>query len=92
MTFLVPSLPGACAHARSLGYDIVGYDDSEPTWKTAFLHPRQALGIVVQLAEGDGSAEPWEVPRGPPDPPRPVASPSGAVRSAFAPRAPPATV
>jgi hypothetical protein len=27
-----------------------------------------------------------------PDPPRTVASPSGAVRSAFAPRAPPATV
>jgi methylmalonyl-CoA/ethylmalonyl-CoA epimerase len=72
VTFLVPSLSGACAHARSLGYDIVGYDDSEPAWKTAFLHPRQALGIVVQLAEGDGSAEPWEVPRGPPDPPRPV--------------------
>ena len=51
VTFLVPSLREACERARAHGYDIVGYDDSEPEWREAFLHPRQALGIVVQLAE-----------------------------------------
>ena len=33
------------------GYGIVGRDESDPSWKEAFLHPKQALGIVVQLAE-----------------------------------------
>src|SRR5262245_15300792 len=51
VTFKVPSLQDACGRARDLGYDIVGYDDSDPEWKEAFLHPKQALGIVVQFAE-----------------------------------------
>lgn len=51
VTFLVPSLDDACQRARACGYDIVGYDASTRDWKEAFLHPRQALGIVVQLAE-----------------------------------------
>jgi methylmalonyl-CoA/ethylmalonyl-CoA epimerase len=76
MTFRVPSLRDACERARAHGYTVVGYDDSDPDWKEAFLHPRQALGIVVQLAEssyssGDGP-EGWTPPPGPPDPPPPV--------------------
>jgi methylmalonyl-CoA/ethylmalonyl-CoA epimerase len=51
VTFTVPSLGEACARARSHGYSIVGYDDSDPRWKEAFLHPKQAQGIVVQFAE-----------------------------------------
>jgi methylmalonyl-CoA/ethylmalonyl-CoA epimerase len=51
VTFTVPSLVEACGRARSHGYSIVGYDDSDPEWKEAFLHPRQAQGIVVQFAE-----------------------------------------
>jgi methylmalonyl-CoA/ethylmalonyl-CoA epimerase len=51
VTFTVPSLDAACERARAQGYAIVGYDDSDPEWKEAFLHPRQAQGIVVQLAE-----------------------------------------
>jgi len=38
------------------GYSIVGYDDSDPDWKEAFLHPRQAQGIVVQFAETHAAA------------------------------------
>src|SRR5512146_1772984 len=49
VTFRVPSLGEVCARARAHGYDIVGYDDSDPDWKETFLHPRQALGIVVQF-------------------------------------------
>jgi methylmalonyl-CoA/ethylmalonyl-CoA epimerase len=58
VTFLVPSLDDACDRARACGYDIVGYDDSSRDWKEAFLHPRQALGIVVQLAEPGALATP----------------------------------
>jgi hypothetical protein len=51
----------------------VGFDDSDPSWIEAFLHPKEALGIVVQLAEshgGDGDA--GEPPPGVPDAPPPV--------------------
>lgn len=51
VTFKVPDLVEATARARRLGYEVVGYNDSHPQWKEAFLHPRQAQGIVVQMAE-----------------------------------------
>ncbi|MBI1962943.1 MAG: VOC family protein [Candidatus Rokubacteria bacterium] len=73
VTFTVPSLAAACARARAQGYQIVGLDDSDPGWKEAFLHPKQAQGIVVQLAESSGDGEARRPPPpGPPDPPPPV--------------------
>ena len=51
VTFKVPDLDAVCRRAERHGYDIVGRDESDPSWKEAFLHPKQALGIVVQLAE-----------------------------------------
>jgi len=72
VTFKVPSLAEACERATALGYTVVGYAAKEPRWKEAFLHPKEALGIVVQIVES-----PDEPPRGhwrkpplmPPDPP-----------------------
>jgi methylmalonyl-CoA/ethylmalonyl-CoA epimerase len=58
VTFTVPSLVDACERARAHGYSIVGYDDSDPEWKEAFLHPRQAQGIVVQFAEPNADRPP----------------------------------
>ena len=75
VTFKVPSLRRACQRAEERGYQIVGYDDSNPAWQEAFLHPRQALGLVVQLAEssgGGGGTPGFALPSGPPDPPPPV--------------------
>jgi methylmalonyl-CoA/ethylmalonyl-CoA epimerase len=74
VTFKVPSLDEACARARARGYEIVGYDDSYDDWKTAFLHPKQALGIVVQFAETSGANEPtdWTPPATVANPPSPV--------------------
>jgi methylmalonyl-CoA/ethylmalonyl-CoA epimerase len=71
VTFTVPSLDEVCDRARAGGYAIVGYDASDPAWREAFLHPKEALGIVVQLAE-PRSAEtippaahrPWPPPPG----------------------------
>ena len=76
VTFKVPSLDEVSARAERAGYDVVGRDDTDPEWKEAFLHPKQALGIVVQFAEsagGDDGPQPrWQPPPGPPDPPAPV--------------------
>jgi methylmalonyl-CoA/ethylmalonyl-CoA epimerase len=66
VTFYVPDLREACDRAESLGYDIVGYDDSDRGWQEAFLHPKQASGIVVQLAssspEHEAEGYGWDPP------------------------------
>jgi hypothetical protein len=76
VTFKVPSLREACDRAESLGYGIVGYNDANPYWKEAFLHPKDALGIVVQLAQAAGKGPTrgkWRTaPPGPANPPPPV--------------------
>ena len=74
VTFRVPDLRAVCDRARAAGYTVVGYDDSDPRWKEAFLHPREAGGIVVQFAESPGDDEnpAWAPPPGPSDPPPPV--------------------
>jgi len=68
VTFSVPSLTEACARAEVRGYQIVGRDERDPYWKEAFLHPRQALGIVVQMVQTARRPEPpprWQAPPGP---------------------------
>ena len=77
VTFKVPDIREACARAESHGYKIVGFDDSSPYWKEAFLHPKQALGIVVQMAQmarrSDGApVMSWQPPPAPPNPPAAV--------------------
>ena len=65
VTFKVPSLDEVCARAEEAGYGIVGRDNSDPDWREAFLHPKQALGIVVQFAQpgpSDGTASPSTPP------------------------------
>lgn len=73
VTFKVPSLREACDRAAALGYGIVGYNDANPHWREAFLHPREALGIVVQIAQASSwtpTRGRWRTaPPGPADPP-----------------------
>jgi hypothetical protein len=57
VTFVVPSLDAACAQAEELGFPVVARDDSDPEWKEAFLHPKGAMSIVVQLVEHRPSAD-----------------------------------
>jgi methylmalonyl-CoA/ethylmalonyl-CoA epimerase len=65
LTFKVPSLDETCARAASLGYTVVGMDRSDPHWQEAFLHPKQAQGLVVQLVESSPrpGGEDWPVPK-----------------------------
>lgn len=63
VTFKVPALADAVARAREHGFDVVGESELDPSWKEAFLHPKSAQGVVVQLAEAHPELEPAEVPR-----------------------------
>jgi methylmalonyl-CoA/ethylmalonyl-CoA epimerase len=62
VTFKVPCLDEMIERAESMGYGIASQDRSDPFWQEAFLHPKQAQGIVIQLVESrdrpDGSHMP----------------------------------
>ena len=79
VNFEVESLRKTCDLAEQLGFSVVGYDDSHEYWQEAFLHPKSAMGIVVQLVQethhdhdGDWEHPNLEAPSEPADPPRPV--------------------
>lgn len=63
LTFKVDDLEAAVDRARAAGWEPLGIDLRSGAWKEAFLHPRHACGIVVQLAwsagELDDPAPPW---------------------------------
>ncbi len=77
VNFEVDSLKETVVLAERLGFSVVGYDDSHEYWKEAFLHPKSAMGIVVQLVESshhDHEHEEWDhsdmaPPAEPADPP-----------------------
>jgi catechol 2,3-dioxygenase-like lactoylglutathione lyase family enzyme len=54
LTFKVDDLPATLERVRGAGYQPVNVDLSDSQWKEAFLHPREAHGTVVQLAEAHG--------------------------------------
>jgi len=64
-----PLLP-ALARIQALGLEPVGVNLDNPHWKEAFLHPRNAHGIVIQVAQQAGEPRrpaPRELPEpGPP--------------------------
>ena len=60
LTFKVADIEVALAEAEAAGYPPVSVDLSDPEWKEAFLHPKAAHGIVVQLAQASG--EGWRTP------------------------------
>lgn len=62
LTFKVPDLADAIEKTRASGLDPIGIDLSDAEWLEAFIHPKQATGVVVQLAEAPNQ---WSSP--PPD-------------------------
>jgi methylmalonyl-CoA/ethylmalonyl-CoA epimerase len=54
LNFIVSDIRDTLARARAHGIEPVGVSLDHPHWKEAFLHPRQAHGIVVQVAQQDG--------------------------------------
>ena len=73
LTFKVKDIVAALSEAESAGYRPVGVNLADPMWKEAFLHPKDAPGVVVQLAQAAGD---WKspAPDGFPTPARPPAT------------------
>lgn len=57
LTFKVGDLGAALDEVRQAGFEPIGVDLSNPEWMEAFIHPKQATGVVVQLAESAESAD-----------------------------------
>ncbi|MEA3054701.1 MAG: hypothetical protein QOD30_133 [Actinomycetota bacterium] len=61
LTFKVTDIVAALAEVESAGYRPVSVNIDNPGWREAFLHPKDAPGVVVQLAQSDESGD-WGVP------------------------------
>jgi methylmalonyl-CoA/ethylmalonyl-CoA epimerase len=72
--FAVPDIRATLDGIRSLGITPVGVELDNPDWKEAFLHPRDAYGIVIQVAQASG---------GPPPAPGPAAASASGPPAAF---------
>src|ERR1700733_11598246 len=55
LNFLVTNIESALDRIRHFGIEPVGVNTANPEWKEAFLHPRTAHGIVIQVAQQAGS-------------------------------------
>jgi methylmalonyl-CoA/ethylmalonyl-CoA epimerase len=68
--FIVSDIEHTLARIRAFGLEPVGVNLANPSWKEAFLHPRSAHGIVIQVAQQAGEPDtpaPGELPEpGPP--------------------------
>ena len=65
--FIVSDIEATLARIRALGIEPVGVNLDNPSWKEAFLHPRSAHGIVIQVAQQDGDPD-TRAPRDLPEP------------------------
>src|SRR6266567_7789495 len=52
--FIVPDISATLSRVRAFGIEPVQISVLSATWKEAFLHPRDAYGIVIQVAEQSG--------------------------------------
>jgi methylmalonyl-CoA/ethylmalonyl-CoA epimerase len=50
-TFKTDDLEGAMARLEGAGYEPIDLDLSDPTWREAYLRPKDAHGTVLQLAD-----------------------------------------
>ena len=70
LTFKVGDIEAAIAEATAAGVPPVSVNLSDPGWQEAFLHPKAAHGIVVQLAQSSGEGDWGEGLANPLPPPR----------------------
>lgn len=50
VTFTVTDMAGAVSALTSRGYRVHGESAADPEWHEVFLHPREALGTLLQIA------------------------------------------
>lgn len=51
LTLKVSDLEGTVEHLRAQGLNPFDINTSNPLWKECYLHPREALGTLMQFAE-----------------------------------------
>jgi catechol 2,3-dioxygenase-like lactoylglutathione lyase family enzyme len=73
VTFKVADIEAAIEAVTAAGYPPVRINTANPSWREAFLHPKQSHGIVVQLAESSGFDHPLQFELPPPKIARPAA-------------------
>jgi len=66
--FLVTDIEATLARIRASGLEPVGVNLANPYWREAFLHPRSAHGIVIQVAQPGGPEPRCDPPRELPQP------------------------
>jgi methylmalonyl-CoA/ethylmalonyl-CoA epimerase len=66
--FLVTDIEATLARIRASGLEPVGVNLANPYWREAFLHPRSAHGIVIQVAQPGGPEPTCAAPRELPEP------------------------
>jgi hypothetical protein len=83
LTFKTDDLVGLLERIDEAGFHPVGVNLDNPFWREAFIHPREAWGTVVQVAQSDVSTLDFEQDvreYGPgvwwPEPPAPAADPA----------------
>lgn len=57
LTFKVRHIEELVERLKAAGWRVVSESFGDPTWKEAFISPRQAHGTVIQLAESSLSEE-----------------------------------
>ena len=66
--FLVTDIKDVLARIRASGIEPVGVNLANPGWREAFLHPRNAHGVVIQVAQQGGPPPRSAPPRALPEP------------------------
>lgn len=57
VTFKVDDIEPVVEAMRAMGYSLTGLFLGDASWLEVFLHPREAFGTLIQLAQSDGSYE-----------------------------------
>ena len=73
LNFIVPDINATLGRIRALGIEPVGISLLNANWKEAFLHPKDAYGVVVQVAEQSGRPPAMAAPARLPAPGPPTA-------------------
>lgn len=51
LTFEVDDIEEAVKELETQGFRMVGRSDEDPEWKMAFIHPKSAYGVLIQIFE-----------------------------------------
>jgi methylmalonyl-CoA/ethylmalonyl-CoA epimerase len=57
ITLKVPDIVSSLEHLKSQGVEPVRVSLDHPSWKEAFIHPKEAHGVLIQIAQSSWTDE-----------------------------------